>query len=267
MALTLQSAKQDLRTRPFIFVAYSAYTNLPYVTCDEETFNDQVWFFFREEDIKEFGKKKAEDKILLRAVKFERKNYLQLYSLLYSIGVNSVVWNKSGQKLEIEIGELARQADLSKLEESKRPLVNPTLQLSGIYFMQELRRPVSQEEHGDVRSLEEEVLANLVKSEYLVPFIPDIEDPKKMMIPFVKTKDGKNFRPVCSDVFEMQKFAGKVKMALAKIPFEGLLKSLPDQADGVIINPAGFNMALPKENLSRLAEAMQADDGEDDEEE
>ncbi len=266
MALTLQSAKQDLRTRPFIFVAYCAYTNLPYVTCDEESFNDQVWFFYREQEIQEFGKKKAADKILLRAVKYEQKNYLQLYGLLYSIGVNSIVWNKSGETIEIEIGELAKQADLSKLEESKRPLLNPTLQLSGIYFMQELRRPVAQNEHGDVRSLEEEVLANLVKSEYLVPFLPDKEDPKKMMIPFVKTKDGKNFRPICSDVLEMQKFAGKNKMALAKIPFTGLKQSLPPQADGIVINPAGFNMALPKEQLDRLLQVLQqADDGEDEE--
>lgn len=31
---------------------------------------------------------------------------------------------------------------MSKIEPTKRPLLNPTLQLSGLYFMQELRRPL-----------------------------------------------------------------------------------------------------------------------------
>ena len=35
------------------FVAYSQATKLPYVTCDEETYNDQAWIFATEEGIKE----------------------------------------------------------------------------------------------------------------------------------------------------------------------------------------------------------------------
>ena len=43
-------------------MAYSQATKLPYVKCDEETFNDQAWIFSTEEGIKEFGKKMLEEK-------------------------------------------------------------------------------------------------------------------------------------------------------------------------------------------------------------
>ena len=46
--------------------------------------------------VKEFGKKKAEEKILLMGMKYEKKDFPRIYGLLFSIGVNSVVWNRGG---------------------------------------------------------------------------------------------------------------------------------------------------------------------------
>ncbi len=60
----------------------------------------------------------------------------------YAIGVNSVVWVDGENQIEVELTRIARQADFSQLEPKKQPLFNSTLQLSGIYFMQELRRPI-----------------------------------------------------------------------------------------------------------------------------
>ena len=65
MGITEQEAIKELQTRDEIFVAYSQATKLPYVICDQESFNDQVWVFATEEEIKALGKKKLEDKILL----------------------------------------------------------------------------------------------------------------------------------------------------------------------------------------------------------
>ena len=68
--------------------------------------------------------------------------FRKFYGTLYGIGVNSVVWNDGEEQIEVELSHIAKQADHSQLEPAKRPLLNPTLQLSGIYFMQALRRPV-----------------------------------------------------------------------------------------------------------------------------
>jgi len=87
-------------------------------------------------------------------MRYAKKDYPRLYGTFYAIGINSVVWVDGDDKIEIDLPDIAKQADLSKLEPAQRPLLNPTLQLSGIYFMQELRRPVEKEQHGNIRELE-----------------------------------------------------------------------------------------------------------------
>ena len=134
MGISEQDAIKELQTRDNVFVAYSQATKLPYVVCDEESFNDQVWIFATEEEIKEFGKQKVGEKILLMGMKYERKDYPRLYGTLYAIGVNSVVWVNGEDKIEIEVSRIAKQADFSNLEPKKQPLFNPTLQMSGGHF-------------------------------------------------------------------------------------------------------------------------------------
>ena len=61
MGISVEEAIHELRNREEVFVAYSQATKLPYVTCDEETFNDQARIFATEEEIKEYGKQLLED--------------------------------------------------------------------------------------------------------------------------------------------------------------------------------------------------------------
>ena len=215
MGITEQEAIKELQTRDEIFVAYSQATKLPYVICDQESFNDQVWVFATEEEIKAFGKKKLEDKILLMGMRFSKKDYPRLYGTFYAIGVNTVVWVDGEDKIEIDLPDVAKQADLSKLEPAQRPLLNPTLELSGIYFMQELRRPVEKDQHGNLRELEEELIVNLKKSEYLVAMNVDPEDPKKINIPYLKNKKEEILQPVFTDVMELEKFTKGQKLRIA----------------------------------------------------
>ena len=51
MSLTTEAAVKELQAAPSVFLACSRYTNLPYVTEGEETANDQVWIFAKEQDI------------------------------------------------------------------------------------------------------------------------------------------------------------------------------------------------------------------------
>ena len=158
MGISEQDAIKELQTRDAVFVAYSQATKLPYVICDQESFNDQVWVFATEEEIKAFGKKKLEEKVLLMGMKYEKKDYPRFYGTLYAIGVNSVVWVDGENQIEVELTKIARQADFSQLEPKKQPLFNSTLLLSGIYFMQELRRPLKKEERtANMREMEEEL--------------------------------------------------------------------------------------------------------------
>ena len=78
--------------------------------------------FSTEEGIKEFGKKMLEEKVLLMGMKFTKKDYPRLYGTFYAIGVNTVVWVDGEDKIEIDLTDIAKQADMSKIEPAKRPL-------------------------------------------------------------------------------------------------------------------------------------------------
>ncbi|MBQ1311799.1 MAG: SseB family protein, partial [Blautia sp.] len=133
MSISKEQAVKDLQISDNLFVAYSQATRQPYVVCAEDTYNDQVWIFSREEEIRDFGKKKLEeDKTLLIGMKYEKKDFPKLYGTLYAVGVNSIVWNKGDEQIEIELSDVAKQRDLSSIEAAKRPLMNPTLQLCGM---------------------------------------------------------------------------------------------------------------------------------------
>ena len=232
-------AVKQLQNRDVVFVAYSQATKLPYVTCDEE-------------GIKEFGKKKLEDKILLMGMKYEKKDFPRFYGTLYAIGVNTVIWADGEDRTEVDLTDIAKQADLSKLEPAKRPLFNSTLQLSGIYFMQELRRPVKKEERKNMRELEEELIANLLKSDFLIAMDKDPEDPHKVNIPFLKNKEGDVLQPAFSDIMEFEKFAKGKKLRAARVPFAKLPDVLIPQAKAMVVNPMGINLILDKEQLNKI---------------
>ena len=155
-------------------------------------------------------------------------------------------------KIEIDLPDVAKQADMSKIEPAKRPLLNPTLELSGIYFMQELRRPVEKDQHGNLRELEEELIVNLKKSEYLVAMNVDPEDPKKINIPYLKNKKEEILQPVFTDVMELEKFTKGQKLRIAKVPFAKLPELLIDKAMAYAVNPLGFNLVLNREQLNKI---------------
>ena len=57
MGISVEEAIHELRNREEVVVAYSQATRLPYVTCDEETFNDNFgteWFISAKEAL-DFG--------------------------------------------------------------------------------------------------------------------------------------------------------------------------------------------------------------------
>ncbi|HIZ23122.1 MAG TPA: SseB family protein [Candidatus Blautia faecigallinarum] len=251
MGISKEQAVKELQNREFVFVAYSQVTRLPYVTCDEETFNDQAWVFSTEEGIKEYGKKRLEDKVLLMGMRYEKKDYPRFYGTLYAIGVNTVIWVDGEEQCEVDLENIAKQ-DLSKLPPEKRPLLNPALQLSGIYFMQELRRPVKNEERRNMRELEEEFVADLRKSEFLMVMEVSKDDPKKINIPFLKDKKDQILQPVFSDVMELEKFTKGKKMRVAKLPFAKLPEVMLENAAAYVVNPMGFNLVLNKDQVKKI---------------
>ena len=172
---------------------------------------------------------------------------------MYAIGVNTVIWADGEDRTEVDLTDIAKQADLSKLEPAKRPLFNSTLQLSGIYFMQELRRPVKKEERKNMRELEEELIANLRKAEFLIAINAEQEEDGKLHIPYLKNKEDKIMQPVFTDVMEFEKFGRGKNLRVAKVTIDKLPSLMIPQANAYVVNPMGFNLVLNKEQIEKIA--------------
>ena len=167
---------QKLQKMEQFYLLINAGTHNPFVVCDKENFNDQVWIFEVEDDMKEAAKPyMIEQKHKLIPAKIENKGYLPFFTSLFTLGVNAVVFVEKEQTTEFELTEIVKRPILEKIPEDKRPLENPALQITGTYFMQELRREVPMEEKENIKELEEEMAANLVKSKFMIA----VEKPKE----------------------------------------------------------------------------------------
>lgn len=253
-----------------LFASFAQTTRMPYVECDEETFDDQVYVFMEEEEAKKWAKEYQEKKIPLTTVKVEKNQMLMFYSSLYLIGVNRLIFHNGAGFSYLPLEQVVTMKQ-PEGEAGGFPAKNATLQLTMIYFLQELRRPDQSSEDIERRKrlqeMEQEMMANLVRSSYVMAIdISKVEgefDPKKpgqnIHIPYIKNKDGEIWQPLFSDMWEFQKFNrnNNSKMRVVMIPFKGLSQSLIKEAKGYVLNPAGVNLVLLRERLAVLEKQME----------
>lgn len=240
-----------------IFVPFSQATRMPFLICDPESYNDQARVYTDKQDAQAFGEKYSKEKYPMAIAEVPNKQFLIFYMNLLGMGVNSVVvTDKEIGEVELEITDIVRKPDYSKVPEEKRPLMNPEMQLSGVYFMQEMRRPLKPEERTvDVNALEEEMAANLVKAKFLIPVerLEDAEEGKDIQIPYVKDKEGNILQPIFTDMTEFRKFAGENKKLSAVITvFRDLEQFKIHDGVGFVVNPNGFNLPLQYDQLEGL---------------
>ena len=63
-------------------------------------------------------------------------------SYTHLLGVNEIVFAEEAQISKIPLEQLVVQKDYSKLPKNQQPLLNPQMQLTGLYFMQEVQRGI-----------------------------------------------------------------------------------------------------------------------------
>ena len=99
---TITGIKRELLMRlghdADIFALISLCTREPYVVCDEETFDDEVFLFLDEEEAKKEAAKLAEEKVPVTVAKINGKDMLVLFTGLYTLGVNALVVTDKGDK-------------------------------------------------------------------------------------------------------------------------------------------------------------------------
>lgn len=239
------------------YAAFTQGTRMPFITCDEETFDDQIWIFTTEEKAKEFAEKRRdEQKDLLMVVCLENKQLLGFYSSLYLLGVNEIVFVEEAQSTRIPLEKVVKAPDYSSVPKEKRPLMNPQMQLTGLYFMQELLRAVPNNEKPKLPELEEEMVVNLIRSKFFMPIEVTgdqvLPDGSNVKIPCVKNKEEKMFQPIFTDYNEFQKFNREGKFKANIIEFVNIEKVLGKNIEGIVVNPQGMNTVIAKGMIPNL---------------
>ncbi len=253
---------QKLLSRSTIITAFCSLTNMPLLVCDPETYNDQIWVFENEELLKKFGAAYTQRKIPLKGVSMKKESFSGFFVFLYTIGVNEVAYMTEGSVSKIPLEELAKRPDLSKVPAAARPVENPELQLTGLYFLQEFGRPVPNEEKVNLAQLDEEFSINMVRARYVIPI--DLKEgpgslnekisSRQYNVPILKLKNGDSLQPIFSDMVEFNKFRGQKKLNAITVPFAAIRQFLVKDAKGFILNPAGFHAVMPVKLLEALSE-------------
>ncbi|MGN0298618.1 MAG: SseB family protein [Lachnospiraceae bacterium] len=241
-----------------VFVIFSRLTHVPYVECDKETYDDEVFVYLSEINAVEKAKALTADKRPAIAIKVEKKNMLKIFSDLYAYGVNAVVFDSGEDVYTVQLNEFVRRPDFSAIPEAQRPLENPQFQLSMIYFMQEARRQqVEQPVAERCRDLEEEMVANMTRAQYLMPIKEvEMDGKKSAQLVVIKMQDGSPMAPVFTDAMEYTRFKGSnQELKVLKLDIEKLSKMvLPEEVKGFFINPTGVGVPMPKDYVTRLSQ-------------
>ena len=231
-----------LRNSEAIYVPMSECTKMPFVLCDEETFDDEILVFFDEEHAKEECKKLMEQKNPLHIIKLDHKFLLSFYSSLLPMGINAIVVEKgTEQEMIIQLSSLITRKNGSE-DAQGRPIVeNPELQLTALYFMQQLRKTEDLQMTEELKEVQEEMLAHYVKGTYIVAY------QEEQGVAILRQKDGKVLQPLFTDIQEYLKFQNSqkdVKFKTAVIEAKDLSKILAKETTGVVVNPYSINLQL-----------------------
>ena len=237
--VTKQETLAALRTPGELYVIMSGATRLPFVFCDEETFDDEIFLYYRADDAKEKAKELQGKRYASAVVKLEDKQLLAFYTSLYTMGVNCLAVNSgTDTEISIQLSDLVIRRKPEELPEGKRPVENPALHLTAIYFMQEMRRQAEPQPTEELNKLQEELLAHYGKGTFVAAVREDGQ------VPILKQKDGSIYQPLFTDMLEFQKFARGEKMKMGVIPAAKIPEILVGEAKGVVINPFGVNVQL-----------------------
>lgn len=228
-----------LRSIEELFVIASAATRLPFVVCDEETYDDEALLYYKKEDAVEKVQALAKENHKTGVMKVEGKDLLGFYTTLFTQGVNCLAVNPgTDAAINIQLTELVKRKNADEIPDGQKLVENPELQLTAMYFKQELNRLMGGEPTEEVRELQEELLAHYKKS---ILIVCANEDGK---VPILKQKDGTVFQPVFTDLMECQKFVRDQKMKLVAFPAKKIPDILAPEVKGIAINPLGVNVQL-----------------------
>lgn len=221
------------------FVMISLCTKLPYVVCDEETYDDEVLVFFQEEEVKAEFERLNREHIPVNVTKLNSKQMMFFFTSLFTMGVNAILLHLNGEKAIVQLSEIVKRKAQDEMPEGNVWVENPELHLTALYLAQMLRTPAKEDVSENLRELQEELTDCFRKGKFIFAM-----EKEGQGTPLVKLKDEKTYLPVFSDVLEFQRFNKDNKFRPVVVEGVNLPKVLPQQAEGVVLNMMSVGLPL-----------------------
>ncbi|MBQ0028295.1 MAG: SseB family protein [Lachnospiraceae bacterium] len=256
--MTKESFLPQIPQMDGMYIVFSTATRCPYVVCNPETYDDETYVCLTDEVAEKKVGELRGNTIPVDFFKIKKEGMLNYFNELYGFGVNAVRFFTGDDEICLQLTEFVNKGDISKLPEERRPLENPSLILSMLYFCQEVR--YKGRDLKKVAELEEEMVANISRSQFLVPVreISNKEDGKKdVKFMVVKSSNGEPVVPVFTDTVTLKHFLGKQVCHVIKMTIEQIGNlQIPGIEKGFLINPNGVGLLLNKEQINHIKETF-----------
>ncbi len=228
-----------LRYSKDLYVLMSDYTRMPYVYCAPDTYDDEIFLYFREDDAR-FAAKKMDDSgepvYLSRITEGAR---LYFFTTLYTMDVNALLVDRGlATETFLNLSDLVIRPKTEELPPGKLRIENPQLHLTALYFVQEYRKNPGRRLTEELLELNEEMMANFRKGTYLVA----AQGTHGLAI--VRQNNGHIYQVVFTDYQEFHKFNSGGEYRMAVLEGSEAMDHLPEDSSGVVLNPSGINLLL-----------------------
>lgn len=242
-----------------LYVVVSDYTRMPYLECDAETSDDLGYLFFTEEKAKDKVQELEEIRQKTSLLELNKSSILKNFTIMLLCGFNAVKIHDGTQEYLFQLEEIVKLGSHEGLPPEKRPVENRTLQLTMLYFCQELRKDPEHPNQRLLRELEEEMLVNVTRGRFLMPCREQKEgDQVQMQLITLKVNNDTNMIPIFTDNLEFEKLPKDDSLKLMVVPFESMLHlPFPNDGAGYLINPMGAGIPIREEFLQRIREERQ----------
>ena len=252
---------EHIKNMEAFYVAYSQYTNAPYVVCDPVSFSDQIWAFSDEAKIDAVIEKQKEQHVLLKSEKIENSEFLKFFTTLFYMGIDRLLFDYGTEGMVFTLEHICRKPDFEKIKNPITSLDNTALNLSALYFLQEARKKTAKPDKETLDQLEEEMAKNIVSGSYIVPFIQSEKEdvPANYQLPYVKGPNNEMLLTIFTDLPNFDKYNLEHKFSAIVLSFDKI-PTVIGKGNGIIINPLGFSLYMKKEQIPAFIKRFENND-------
>ena len=231
---------QKIRNGEELYAVMSPCTRMPFVYCNPETYDDDVFLYFDKDGANKGARWLLEGKNPIQLASIDKNSRLDFFTSLFPMGVNAVSVDK-GLMYEtgFQLEHLVRRHDAEQTPEGKVRIENPELHLTSLYFAQEFRKNMGAKTElpEELKELNEEMVVHFCKGKYIIA----VEDEKGF--PMLQ-KNKEVYQPVFTDIREFRKFNREKKYGMVVVEYDKIRNIFTPETKGVVLNPFGVDIIL-----------------------